>query len=89
MKRGLELFTEALEKCARSRYISRVVLNPMSKPAYKEITIEIYSMKGANKELFAQATQVYMITNDAEKESAIDDLTEDIISIVLKKKLPL
>lgn len=88
MKRGLELFTEALEKCARNRYISRVVLNPMSKPAYKEVTVEIYSVKGADKELFAQATQVYMITNEQEKEAAIDDLTQDVINIVLKKRIP-
>ena len=86
MKRGLELFVEALEHCRRERYISRVVLTPMQKPVYKELTIEIYKMKGAQKELYACATQTFYITNDEEKEKAIDDLTKEVISLILNKK---
>lgn len=85
MKRGLELFTEALEKCYKVRLIPRVVLVPMAKPAYKEVTIEVYKIVGNSNELYAKAQRVYMITNDTEKETAIDDLTQDIIGIVLKK----
>jgi hypothetical protein len=86
MKRGLELFIESIEKCYQKRFIPRVVLVPMAKPAYKEVTIEVYLMHGANKELYAKASNVYMVTNEDEKERAIDDLTEDIIAIVLKRK---
>ena len=85
MKRGLELFTEALEKCYKVRLIPRVVLTPMAKPAYKEVTIEVYKVKGSNNELYARAQHVYLITNDTEKETAIDDLTQDIIGLILKK----
>lgn len=86
MTRGLELFIGALEKCYKVRLIPRVVLVPMSKPAYKEITIEVYKVNGANNDLYAKAQHVYMVTNDTEKESAIDDLTQDIISIIMKKR---
>lgn len=68
------------------RFIPRVVLVPMSKPAYKEVTIEVYKVKGANNELYAKAQHVYLITNDDEKAAAIDDLTQDVISIILKKQ---
>ena len=83
----LNLFLKALEELKESKlFIPKLNIIPMSKPAYKSVNIQIWSINKSNKnkDKIVEVESTYRIVTDTEKEKAIQEVSKNAIKEVLK-----
>lgn len=81
----LELFLKALEKANGRMYIKHLKIEPMLKPAFKDVTLTIHSMLEGVIVPETVVEKVFKITNDEEKQSALLEVTETAMVNILKE----
>ena len=82
---ALQIFTKALETATGHSYVSSVTYTPLRMPAYKEFHFVLKQFDGKeNERKVYQMSYRERVTNNEEKEYAMQVLTEKFISYVLQ-----
>lgn len=80
----LQLFTNALEEATGRRFVSVMSIEPLLKPAYKEVSVKLWEVTGQVNSLKFAISDKFRITNIDEKTDAVENMTTRFMQRVLE-----
>lgn len=85
MKTALQAFIDALESVKKKEYLSRTMITNMTKPLFKQVTIELHRYENNHPILLFEESKIFKISTKEEKEAAILEVSQKIMQKVLEE----